>query len=378
MPSERMSSTESQAWINGAPTSRNSAVSAAAALLGASRQALFAGLGTDIHGIRAAGLLAEQVGGVIDHMHSAAILRDLDSMRETGAMLTAPGEAHVRADVVLLVGEGPAETWPGLGWKVLRESTRPDGSVAARRVIWLAPSSDAELTRYDGELDRLVVGRGVDRTAALATLRARVKGRSVTPIANLPVTQIDAVAEALRGARFGVLVWNAAVFDAMELEMLNGLARDLNETTRFSTLPAPCSDNGLGVLSACGWTTGFPMRTGFGLGMPQHDPWRYDLHRLVVEGETDCIAWISSFGAAPPSSWPAPAVALCDAATRFAREPKVRIDVGRPGVDHDAVLHSSDTGSLVAIKATAANDTPSVAKILSLIAKRLAGEGASR
>ena len=39
-------------------------------------------------------------------MHSAALMRDLDSLRETGVMLTTPGEARVRADVLLLVGDG--------------------------------------------------------------------------------------------------------------------------------------------------------------------------------------------------------------------------------------------------------------------------------
>ena len=83
--------------------------------------------------------------------------------------------------------------------------------------------------------------------------------------------------------------------------MLNGLVRDLNETTRFSTLPLAAPDNGAGVLAACGWMTGFPMRTGFGAGAPIHDPWRFDAERLVASGETDCVLWISAFGAASPA-----------------------------------------------------------------------------
>ena len=71
--------------------------------------------------------------------------------------------------------------------------------------------------------------------------------------------------------------------------MLHGLVRDLNDTTRFSTLPLPGLDNGAGVLAACGWTTGFPMRTGFGSGVPIHDPWQFDADRLVASGETDCV-----------------------------------------------------------------------------------------
>ena len=176
----------------------------------------------------------------------------------------------------------------------------------------------------------------------------------------------------MKGARFGVAVWTAASLGALEIEMLHGLVRDLNETTRFSTLPLPAPDNGAGVLAACGWTTGFPMRTGFGAGAPIHDPWRFDAERLVASGETDCVLWISAFGAAPPA-WRSAAnfIALCERTTQFAEEPNVRIAVGRPGVDHDAVMHSSDAGTLVAATASARSGAPSVAQALERIGARL-------
>jgi len=369
MARRRFSNVDSGAWIEGEPAPLEHVVSVAASLLSGSRQPLLTGMGTDIEGARAAMTLAEQIGGVIDHMHSTAVLRDLDSMRETGVMLTTPVEAHVRADTVLLVGDQLLESWPELAARIL-------GSPLRRRIIWLAPASNAKLSGYEVETTRLVVGSGAKRAAALASLRARAKG---CPVANLflPLAQIDAVAETLRAARFGVAIWSAAALDALEIETINGLVRDLNEMTRFSTLPLPPPDNGAGVLAACGWMTGFPMRTGFGAGMPVHDPWRFDTERLVAEGETDCVMWISALGASWPAWGEAPAIALCDAAAAFAREPKARITVGRPGVDHDAVLHNPDTGSLVATPASAPSEAPSVAQVLALIAARLAGQRAA-
>ena len=160
--------------------------------------------------------------------------------------------------------------------------------------------------------------------------------------------------------------------------MLNGLVRDLNETTRFSTLPLVASDNGAGVLAVCGWTIGFPVRTGFGASVPIHDPWRFDAQQLVASGETDCVLWISAFGAAPPASRSAVnVIALCERTTRFVKEPNVRIAVGRPGVDHDAVMHSSDVGTLVAAPASARSGAPTVAQALERIGARL-GEADSR
>ena len=112
------------------------------------------------------------------------------------------------------------------------------------------------------------------------------------------------------------------------------------------------------------------MRTGFGFGAPAHDPWRFDAERLVRAGEVDCVVWISAFGA-PPPEWASGSIsiALCDRAARPTQAPKVLIEVGRPGVDHDAVVHSLDTGTLVAVSANSSSsgDLPSVAEALALI-----------
>jgi formylmethanofuran dehydrogenase subunit B len=364
-------SAEAAASIDGAPASLDEAVAAAARLLARSRQPLIAGLGADIDGARAAIALAERVGGVIEHMHSAALLRDLDCLRETGIMLTTPGEARVRADVVLLVGDGFTEAWPALNERLLRSPARPNGVDVARRIVWLAPHADAKLPGFDGGIEIVSAGLGATLAANLAALRARVKGRPVAET-QPPVSTIDSLAAIVKRARFGVAVWTAASLGALEIEMLHGLVRDLNDTTRFSTLPLAEPDNSAGVLAACGWTTGFPMRTGFGAGFPIHDPWRFDAERLVASGETDCVLWISAFEASPPA-WRNAVnfIALCERRTQFAEAPNVRITVGRPGVDHDAVMHSLDVGTLVAATASARSGAPSVAQALERIGARL-------
>jgi formylmethanofuran dehydrogenase subunit B len=261
---------EAAASIEGAPASLEDAAAAAARLLAQSRQPLVTGLGADIAGARAAIALAERVGGVIEHMHSAALMRDLDCLRETGVMLVTPGDARVRADVVLLVGDGLLQTWPGLGERLLRPPARLEGADVPRRIVWLAPEADARIPGFAGDIEVLAAGVGARLAANLAALRARVRGRPVAQTQLLGA--LDALAATMKGARFGLAVWTAAHVGALEIEMLNGLVCDLNETTRFSTLPLAQPDNGVGVLAACGWMTGFPMRTGFGSGEPIHDP----------------------------------------------------------------------------------------------------------
>jgi formylmethanofuran dehydrogenase subunit B len=359
---------ETPALIDGTPASLEDATATAASLLARSTQPLIAGLGSDIEGARAAIMLAERVGGVIEHMHSAAMLRDLDCLRETGVMLTTPAEARARADVLLLVGGALQETWPDLTQRLLAIRARPHGVPVPRRIVWLAPHADAGMSGFDGLIEVAVAGLGATLAANLAALRARIKGCTVART-QISLSTLDALSDRLKGAHFGVAVWAAGSLGALELEMLNGLVRDLNETTRFSTLPLAAPDNGAGVLSVCGWMTGFPVRTGFGAGAPLHDPWRFDAERLVASGETDCVLWVSAFGAAPPAWLRAPSlIGLCGHGTEFAEEPKVRIVVGRPGVDHDAVLHSPDTGTLVAATVATRGPWPSVAEALGRIA----------
>ena len=101
-------------------------------------------------------------------------------------------------------------------------------------------------------------------------------------------------------------------------------------------------------------------------------PWRFDAERLVASGETDCVLWISALGAVPPTWLHAVnLIALCERTAEFAEEPNVRIAVGRPGVDHDAVMHSSDIGTLVAETASARAATPSIAEAIERISTGL-------
>ena len=171
-------------------------------------------------------------------------------------------------------------------------------------------------------------------------------------------------------------VWSAAELDALTVEMLCGLVKDLNAKTRFSGLPLAAGDNALGALQACGWMTGFPMRTGFGRGYPEHDPWRFDAARLVETGEADCVLWISAYSAAAPS-WKraVPMIALTGQDVNFPRPPRVRIEVGRPGIDHDAVEHLAATGTLAPVTATKPSELPTVAHTIAQIASAVPDVG---
>jgi formylmethanofuran dehydrogenase subunit B len=362
------------AWIDGRPVALHAALSEAARLLEACRAPVVAGLGTDIAGARAAIRLAQRLGAAVDHMNSAAVLRDLAVMREAGMMVTTPNEARLRADVVLLIGAGLVEAWPELPERLFAAPAAPQaGQAATRRIIWLCPGKGP--MRHAG-IEKVIGRSPQDLAVLLAALRARVAGRPVGKT-RLAVGALDALAADLRAARFGVAVWSAAELGALAIEMLCGLVDDLNAETRFTGLALGSGDNANGVLQACGWVTGFPMRTGFARGYPEHDPWRFDAARMVDSGEADCALWISAYRPAAPQ-WKrrVPMIALTAPGASFVHAPRVHITVGRPGTDHDAVEHCPTSGTLVPVLAAKPSRTISVADAIADIAAVLPPAGA--
>ncbi|MGH6821280.1 MAG: tungsten formylmethanofuran dehydrogenase, partial [Methylocella sp.] len=241
-----------------------------------------------------------------------------------------------------------------------------------------------DLAREPRKLLRIAPGRGAKSDGltietldssnlhtTLAALRARAAGRPVS-CAKSARRKLDEFAEVLKNARFGVAVWGGDSLDSLSIEMLHGLIRDLNRTTRFSGLPLGCDANAAGVVQTSGWMTGFPVRTSFGRGFPEHDTWRFDATRMVESGEADAVLWISVYGGeAPPWKKSIPLVALASPQTAFAREPEVRIETGCPGVDHDAAEFAQETSSIVARKASRPSHAPTVAAVVGEIAKHL-------
>jgi formylmethanofuran dehydrogenase subunit B len=360
-----------EASTGGRDASLDEAIAAAAGILGASRCPVVAGLGTDIAGAEAAIALARQLGGAFDHMNGAAALHDLDVMREAGWIVTSPQQTRALADLVLLVGPVLTEAWPRLAERLRLDAPPVLTPDRKRRVIRLCPGRAGALPGL-GEAGVETIGSATeDLPVMLGVLRAQVAGRRARPLRRQMKLLSDCAA-ALRAARYGVAVWSAAHLDALAIEMLCGLIDDLNAKTRFAGLPLPPEDNAAGVIQAAGWLTGFPIRTGFGRGKPEHDPWRFDAARMVESGEADAALWIAACSPEPPA-WRrrVPLIALAAEGTHFGAPPDVAFTVGRPGVDHDAVMLDGYMGALAAKPASAPGSAPSVAEILRRIAEAL-------
>ena len=287
----------SNATLDGKSIGLDEAYQYAAKLLGAARFPVVAGLGADAAGARAAILLAERLRGAFDHLASVDAFKDIDVTRSSGMFLTTPGEARVRADVVLLVGPNLSAHWPALFDRLALDRPARFNAQAPRKVVWVGPGpSDAAPAGVDA---KMIAATAHQIPFVLAAWRARLGGRPVALDAD-KLALIDALVASFAAAHFGVAVWSAATLDALTIEMLQGLVTDLNVTTRFTGVPIGARSGATGVTQVSGWMTGFPPRTGFGRGYPEHDPWRFDARRLVESGEADAAVWISAYDGEPP------------------------------------------------------------------------------
>nr|WP_294553688.1 hypothetical protein [uncultured Rhodopila sp.] len=378
-----------QAWLNGQPVPLAQAAAAAATLLAASRSAVVAGMGTDVAGTRASVALARAIGASIDHMDADAVFANLDVMRRAGWIVTTPLQTRARADTVLLVGDGLADAWPDMAGR-LALGEAPTVTAGSRRVVHVCPPSSSwpglsgppvQAPAATGGPDKpghdgggggsLAIAAGKPILPTLAALRAIVSGRN-TALNEATAAPLRDLAATLAAARFGVIIWSSAALDTLAVEMLCGLIDDLNKTTRFAGLPLAPANGAEAVAQALTWTTGFPLRTGFAAAAPQHDPWRFDAHRLVASGEADAAVWISAFSQEPPD-WDSavPTIALVPAGTAFRTPPGVVFEVGCPGRDHDAMLFDPALGGIAFVAASSPSSAATVAGILTAITAAL-------
>ena len=357
------------AWIGNRETLVERAAAHAAALLGSSRCPVFS-FDTDVHGARAAIALAERVGAAYDHADGAALARETALFTDKGAMTVAPGETRRRADVVVIVGELPKIHHEFVGELA---GTVPDLSAKNQREFFLVGSNGASAPPLgNGRTATLLACGEASLGATLAALRARCRGRQTSQ----PVSNFDDFAKALAAARFPVFLFSGDATEGLALEMLQGLIADLNRTSRASALHLPASENGWGSALASTWMTGFPLRTGFARGFPDFDPWRYDVARMIAAGEADLHLLISSSIVQPQKKRNRMALIALAKTDGPVAGAAVTIAIGEAGVDHEAVVYSSRTGSLRAVAARAASDLPSAATIIRLVASHVSAEAA--
>ena len=121
----------------------------------------------------------------------------------------------------------------------------------------------------------------------------------------------------------------------LTVHLMTEVVRELNLHTRFAGLSLGGNEGAPSAASTCTWQTGFPLRVSFANGTPEYDSYRYNISRMLADGEGDLLLWVASIGTdigLPQTKLPT--IVLGTPGVRMAQPPTVYIPVGTPGIDH--------------------------------------------
>lgn len=361
--------------IDGASVALEHAIARAAEIVADARQPVFLSAGTDVAGMRALLELAERAGGIVDHVNSDAVLRNLLVLQDTGWVSTTLTEVRNRCDLLVVAGSDISSRFPRLFERCLdnRDSlfdigereilflgTPPAGFASSHRVSVLEVSP-----RRLGEL--------------FAGLRCILAGRRLRAreIAGVSPDRLAALLARMQAARYGVLTWAAADLNFPHAELavqsMCELVQEINGKSRFAVLPLGGNQGDLTTTQATTWQTGYPLRVSFGSGAPEFDPLHHNARRLLEHGEADALLFVSAFDPdyAPPATH-VPSVVLGRPGNAPVRA-SVYIPVATPGLHHAGHLFRTDNVVAIRLRQVGASPWPSAASALSRILEQLGG-----
>ena len=369
--------TDTRARVAGQEVSLEVAVAKAAELLKDTKLPLIGGCATDVNGMRGLLALADKAGAVVDNMNFTGARNNFLALQDSGWMNTTLAEVKNRCDFLLVVGTDVEAFAPRFFERYLwnKESMFLEDT-AAREVIYLGrvPSGTAS-TSPNGNPAQVFPCAIDDLPEVVAVLRALVKKQPIraTTVAGINVTDLQAIADKLLAATYGVVTWAAGALAYRQAELtvqtLSEMIKDINNRdTRCSGLPLAGKEGDQTANQVCGWTTGYPARTRFSKGYPEYDPFLNETKLLLDSGEADALVWVQAFNvkAVPPET-SIPTIVVGRSGMTFAKEPDVFIPVGTPGIDHAGHAYRMDNVVAIRLKKLRDSRLPSTAEVLNAI-----------
>jgi formylmethanofuran dehydrogenase subunit B len=381
------------------------AVKTAAGLIRDAKLPLYGGMASDVAGARAVMSIADRTCGVVDHALSEGQYRNFRVVQTSGWIMSTLTETRNRADLLLIVGTDVHKLHGRFFDRVVTNPhTMFEGVASKRTVVFIGEGLDTSAAtgpRID-EVITLPVAK--DRIPeVLAAISGRVRGHPIPPaeapaaapakkgglfssllpagktssaagheIAGVPFAAIEAVAEKCKKARYGVMVWAPPALSMpqadLTVHLVTEIVRELNLHTRFAGLSLGGNEGAPTAASTCTWQTGFPLRVSFANGSPEYDSYRYNISRMLTDGEGDLLLWVASIGTdigLPQTKLPT--IVLGTPGVRLAQPPTVYIPVGTPGIDHAGQMVRCDNVVSLPLKNLGRSQLPRAADVLAAI-----------
>jgi len=367
--------------VGGKPVDIKKAVAKAAEILGKAKLPLFAGLGTEVQGMRAVMSLADKAGAVLDHMNSNGFMRNIQVVQNSGWLITTLTEVKNRVDLMVIVGTDIVSVFPRFFEReVWNKKTLFGQNTSKREVVYLGGRDidTAAGVAPDGRRPD-VLPCDLDRLPdVISALRALVSGKTLqaAEVAGITMVELEKLAQRLAAAKYSVVAWAAAPLNFPHAELtvqnITELVNTLNKTTRSSGLPLGGIEGDMNANQVSTWISGYPMRTSYARTYPEHDPYHFSTDRLLASGEADALLWVSSFNPdrTPPVA-NVPTVVLGHSHMQLEHEPDVFIPIGMPGADHKGIMFRTDNVVSLPIEQLRNSELPTLSLVLSAIEQAL-------
>ncbi len=367
--------------IHGKSCSLSEAVVRATQLVANANLPLFAGLGTEVQGMRAVMSLADKAGAVIDHMNSNGFMRNIQVVQNSGWQITTLTEVRNRVDLLVVVATDIASVFPRFFEREVWNKESMFGQDTSKREIVYLGGRNIDTsagTAPDGRKPD-VLPCDLDRLPdVISALRALAAGKKLhaTEVAGIAVADLEKLAERLKAAQYSVVTWAAAPLNFPHAELtvqnITELVKTLNKTTRSSGLPLGGIEGDMNANQVSTWISGYPMRTSYARTYPEHDPYHFSTDHLLASNEADALLWVSSFNPEriPPATQ-LPTVVLGHPDMKLEQEPEVFIPVGLPGADHKGIMFRTDNVVSLPLYQLRNNPLPSLSEVLTAIEQAL-------
>jgi formylmethanofuran dehydrogenase subunit B len=374
--------TDPRPRIDGQPASLEDAVTAAAARLRAARLPVFSGFGTDVDGARAALSLADRCRAVVDQARAEGGLRNLLVLSDTGWVATTLAELKNRVEVLVVFGSDIEAEFPRFYERFVWNPETLFGLDTSRReIVYIgrAPSGHASLSP-NGDRARIFPCAPEHDPAIAAALNGLARGATLQTdaIGGIPVSDLLALVERMKRARYSVVTWAAGqlayAHADLTVQQLCQAVVALNQSgeTRSAVLPLGGQDGDRTASQVFAWQTGYPTRISFARGYPEYDPYHNASTRLLANDEADLLLWVASINArqTPPQT-KVPTIVVGRCGMRFEREPEVFIPVGAPGIDHAGHMYRCDNVVSLPLRKLRDLGLPSAASVLAAIERAI-------
>jgi formylmethanofuran dehydrogenase subunit B len=369
-------SASTSSLVSGKQTDLKTAINAAAEILANSKQALFAGLGTEVLGMRSIMSLAIKTNATLDHIHSDSTVSNTRTMQNSGWLTTTLAEIKNRADVILAIGTDITSTHPRFFEKLAWNTDSLFDKPTPELIFLGAPEASAkENAAPDGKEPTIIPAEITQLPEVINALNSLLNGKkiNVETVAGIPTNSLIALIEKLKTAKYAVIVWSASALKIPHAELtiqsIVQLISKLNENSRAAGLPLNSGDGDSSVNNVSTWLSGYPTRSRFNNGIPEYDTYHFATAKQLAS--CDALLWVSTFNPHPIPDTQAPVIVIGHPDTKFERIPEVFIPVGIPGVDHNGQMFRMDSSITLPLKKLRDTNLPGLSEVIGKIEAKL-------